>query len=287
MNAYEVELGIAVIERPVISVIVSTYNRPQALDLVLSALDEQRYAEFEILIADEGSTDDTAALIRAHPAGRRRAVQHVWQPDDGFRKAEVANKAILKATGDYVIFLDGDCIPRPAWLVQHAKLAQPGRFVTGNRLLLTASLTEHIIANRLAVGRYSFMDWRRHSDLDTHVLLSKFFYLPDGPWRHLRKRRIKHLLGCNFAVWQRDLVSVNGLDARYQGWGREDSDLAARLIHAGVLRKDGRNATTVIHLWHKVAERDRLDRNTQLLEAVVKSGVIRAVRGLNQHASLS
>ncbi|MDE0205387.1 MAG: glycosyltransferase family 2 protein [Candidatus Tectomicrobia bacterium] len=270
-------------ERLVVSVIVSTYNWPQTLDLVLSALDEQHYAEFEILVADDGSTDDTAALIRVHPAGRCRAIQHVWQPDNGFRKAEVVNKAILKAVGDYIIFLDGDCIPRPNWLAQHAKLAQPRRFVTGNRLLLTAPFTEHVMANRIAVGRYSFMDWWRRRDLGTYEVLSKLLYLPDGPWRHLRKRLTKYLFGSNFAAWRRDLVAVNGLDARYQGWGKEDNDLAARLIHAGVLRKDGRYATSVIHLWHELADRDDLGRNMQLLKAVVKSRAIRAVRGLDQH----
>ena len=111
-------------DSPGITVIVSTYNRPDALDLVLCALVEQDYPDFEIIIADDGSDETTEALIRQHAISQRRIVHHLWQPDNGFRKAEVHNKAILKAAGAYIVFLDGDCLPDRNFLSQHAALAQ-------------------------------------------------------------------------------------------------------------------------------------------------------------------
>ena len=117
-----------------ISVIVSTYNRPDALDMVLTGLAEQDYSHYEVVLADDGSTEATAALVRRHRLGRRCPLHHLWQPDEGFRKAQIHNQAILKASGRYVVFLDGDCVPRPGWLSRHAALAQRQRFVTGTKI---------------------------------------------------------------------------------------------------------------------------------------------------------
>ena len=268
-----------------ISVIVSTYNRPDALTLVLSALAEQDYRGFEVIVADDGSSEVTASLIRAHPLNQHHPLHHLWQPDDGFRKAEILNQAILKAMGEYVVFLDGDCIPRPNWLSRNAALAQPRRFVTGHRALLSRAFTEHVIAKQIPVGRYTFKDWMRLWRSKKTNRFRTFFYLPDGPWRHLRRRCYRFLFGCNMAVWRRDLHTVGGFDERYRGWGSEDCDLAARLINARIFRKDGRYATGVIHLWHEHADRSRHEHNECLLRSVVTSGVTRAVKGLDQYTS--
>ena len=212
-----------------VSVIVSTYNRPDALDLALSALGEQDYPTFEVIIADDGSNEATASLIREHLLGRHRLLRHVWQSDDGFRKAEIHNQAILKATGEYVVFLDGDCIPRVNWLSHHVNLAQKHRFVTGSKIKLSHDFTKEVLAKRLPLHTSTLKDWvwMRGSKRTNHLLY--FFPLPDGPWRHLRRRYYRRLFGCNMAVWRKDLYTVGGFDERYRGWGSEDCDLAARL----------------------------------------------------------
>ena len=264
---------------------MSTYNRPDALDLVLSALTEQDYPSFEVIVADDGSDEATASLIRAHPLSQCRPLHHIWHPNDGFRKAEIHNQAILKATSEYVVFLDGDCVPRPNWLSRHAMFAQTRRFVTGHRAQLSRAFTQHVIANRLPVGRYTLKDWVglwRNKKTDR---LRTFFFLPDGPWRQLRQRYSERLFDCNMAAWLRDLHTVGGFDERYRGWGKEDNDLAARLINAGIFRKDGRYATGVIHLYHEDADRSRREHNERLLQSVVESGATRAVKGLDQYTS--
>ena len=267
---------------PSISVVVSTYNRPPALDAVLCALCDQDHPDFEIVIADDGSDEATAALIRGHPLRRLRAVRHVWQADAGFRAAEIRNKAILKAAGAYVVFLDGDCVPRPHFVSRHAVLAEPGRFVAGHRVLLSRAATEQALADRTRLHRLAFGDWLRLW-LKGHVNhLAPFASLPDAAWRRVRKARWKGAITCNLGVWRRDLQGVNGFDERYRGWGLEDSDLVIRLINAGIYRKEGRYATGVIHLWHAEHDRSRLGDNRDRLRRVLESGATRAVRGLER-----
>ena len=266
-----------------ITVIVSTYNRPDALDLTLCALNEQDYPDFEIIIADDGSDEATAALIREHEVCRQRAVHHVWQPDEGFRKAEVHNKAIFKASGAYIVFVDGDCVPGRNFLSRHAALAQKGRFVTGGRIALSRTYTDGVLANRVLLHRLTLKNWvwRRLTRNVNHLLY--FFFFPDGPWRHYRRKSSRRLHGCNMAAWTEDLKAVGGFDECYQGWGSEDRDVAARLINAGIYRKDGRYSTSVLHLWHQEASPGRRSNNGHLLQRVLDSGATRAVKGLDQY----
>ena len=266
-----------------ITVIVSTYNRPDALDLTLCALNEQDYPDFEIIIADDGSDEATATLIREHEVCRQRAVHHVWQPDEGFRLAAIRNKGILKASGAYIVFLDGDCVPLPNFVSRHAALAQRGRCVTGGRIKLSQAFTDEVLSSRKLLHRSTFRDWvwMRRTKKANHLLY--FFSLPDGPWRHFRPRSLNRLYGCNMAVWMEDLRTVGGFDERFAGWGSEDKELVTRLMNAGIYRKDGRYGTGVMHLWHPVADRSREDHNRQLLRMVVESRATRAVKGLNQY----
>lgn len=268
---------------PHITVILSTYNWPDALDLSLSALARQDYPDFDVIVADDGSGEETTELIHRYCASQCYSLRHVWQPDDGFRKARIHNQAILKADGEYVVFLDGDCITRPHWLTRHARLAQQRRFLTGNRILLSPSFTRHVIANRIPLEHYTYRDWREALRNSSVNRLRPLWYLPDGPWRHLRRRLHRYLFGCNMGVWLRDLHAVGGFDERYEGWGHEDNDLAARLINSGILRKDGRYATGVIHLWHEHVDRGRREHNRELVNAVLQSGATQAVKGLGQH----
>ena len=266
-----------------ITVIVSTYNRPDALNLVLCALGEQDFPEFEIVIADDGSDETTAVMVRQHETSRRRVVRHLWQPDEGFRKAEMHNKAILKAAGAYIVFLDGDCVPRCNFLSRHAALAQKGRFVTGGRIRLSQGYTNKVLESRVELQRLTLKDWTWMCLTRRANRFLDFYFLPDGPWRHYRPKSSRRLYGCNMAAWTEDLKVVGGFDERYQGWGSEDRDLVARLINAGIYRKDGRYATSVMHLWHQHADRSRKSLNRRLLQEVVDSGARRAVKGLDQH----
>ena len=223
--------------------------------------------------------------MREYRLSQSYPLHHVWQPDDGFRKAQIHNQAILKASGQYVVFLDGDCVPRPTWLSRHAALAQKHKFVTGTKIKLSQAFTEEVLVKRLPLYQTTWREgvWMRLTSRANHMLY--FFFLPDGPWRHYKPRSSRRMYGCNMAVWRHDLMAVGGFDERYEGWGSEDRDLAARLINSGIFRKDGRWATDVMHLWHQESDRGREKHNRKLLESVVRSGATRAVKGLDEYTS--
>ena len=268
-----------------ISVIVSTYNRHQALDAVLSALSEQDYPDFEIIVADDGSDQTTASLIEHHEVRHRYALQHVWQADEGFRLSEIRNKATLRATGEYIVFLDGDCIPRPNFVSWHATLAEKERFVTGHKVPLSRAVTEEVLANQIRLHRYTFKDWIRMRLHGRVSRLLPFISLPNGPWRKGRTRSWKKVIGCNMAMWSQDLKAINGFEEGYRGWGFKDNDVAIRLINSGIYRKDGRYATGVIHLWHEDNDRSHAEHNRHHFQMVLESGAIRAKKGLEQRYS--
>ena len=264
-----------------ISVIVTTYNREDALEAVLSALSRQSDRGFEVVIADDGSGSGTAAVVERWRSRLGVPLGHVWQADRGFRAAEIRNRALLACRGDYCIFLDGDCITRSDFVATHRRLAEPGWFVTGNRVLLSPELTAAVLRDGLQPGAWSISEWIRRRLRGGVNRLAAVLRLPLGPLRKLGPRRWRGARSCNLAVWRADLERVDGFDASFSGWGREDSDLLIRLLHGGLRRKDGRFATGVIHLWHRGADRAQLDANDARLRAVLHSDRTRARRGLS------
>ena len=264
-----------------ISVIVTTYNREDALDAVLRSLAGQSDGDFEVVVADDGSRPATAALVESWKGRVGRGLEHVWHEDLGFRAAEIRNRAILASHGAYCIFLDGDCIARPDFIAAHRRLAAPGWFVTGNRVLLSPALTHKVLAEKLAPERWGLSTWAAQRLRGGVNRLSALLHLPLGPLRSLRRHAWRGARSCNLAVWRADLDRVDGFDADYSGWGKEDSDFIARLLHAGVRRKDGVFATGVLHLWHAEAGRSRLDANERKLTGSVASRRVRAQRGLS------
>ena len=268
-----------------VSVIVSTYNRPEALAAVLNGLAAQTERDFEIVVADDGSAPVTAAVSAGYQSRLAAPLRHVWQEDRGFRAAAARNRAVSQSRGDYLIFLDGDCIPRRDFIAAHRRLAEPGWFVAGNRVLLSEDLTRQALQQDWPVGDWSWRlwwpRWRRGEINRLFPLLA----LPDGGWRKLRPSRWRGARTCNLGVWRQDFERVNGFDERYQGWGHEDADLAVRLIRAGVRRKSGQFAAAVLHLWHPDNNRARLADNERRLAAVIRGDHIRAAPGLDQYAS--
>jgi len=264
-----------------ISVIVTTYNREDALEAVLRALARQSDQDFEVVVADDGSKPATAERLAAWKDKIGQRLEHVWHEDRGFRAAEIRNRAILASRGTYVIFLDGDCIARPDFIATHRRLAEPGWFVTGNRILFSPELTAKVLREKLAPERWSsarFVAQRLRGDINRIATLLR---LPLGPLRRLRRKTWRGARSANLAVWRSDLTNVDGFDADYSGWGKEDSDIIVRLLRAGVRRKDGVFATGVLHLWHPEAERDRLAENERKLSDIIASDEIRAHRGLS------
>ena len=186
-----------------ISVIVTTYNREDALEAVLSALSRQSDRGFEVVIADDGSGSGTAAVVERWRSRLGVPLGHVWQADRGFRAAEIRNRAILACRGDYCIFLDGDCIVRPDFVATHRRLAEPGWFVTGNRVLLSPRPHRRRAARRLAARSVERIRvGRRSACAAASIGLAAVLRLPLGPLRKLGPRRWRGARSCNLAVWR-------------------------------------------------------------------------------------
>ncbi|MBU0655713.1 MAG: glycosyltransferase family 2 protein [Gammaproteobacteria bacterium] len=264
-----------------ISIILTTYNRPDALNAVLAGLAAQQNDDFEVVIADDGSTSSTTNIIANWQD--KLKLRHVWHEDNGFRAAAIRNKAILQSRGNYMIFMDGDCIPRPDFVSQHKALAEQGYFVAGNRVLISQSATTRYLETGEALHTWPFAQYQQaaqQKDLRRSFALRQF---PGQFWRKHISQSWKGVRTCNLGVWKQDLLTINGLDESYTGWGHEDADLAVRLLRAGIQRKDGRFATTVLHLWHPENDRSQLKENEQRLTAILSANHTEAKTGLREH----
>ncbi|MEX0958133.1 MAG: glycosyltransferase family 2 protein [Burkholderiales bacterium] len=265
------------------AVVITTYNRPDALAAVLEGYIAQGDRDFDLVVADDGSTADTQRMIEAFRPRAPMPVLHVWQEDRGFRAAAARNRAVAATAAEYVIFTDGDCVPSRGFVAAHKRLAQRGRFLAGNRILLSEAFTQRVLATRMPIHEWGWLQWAgAWARRDVNRLLP-LLQLPDGDFRLRRPWRWEGVKTCNLSLWRDDFLRVNGLDESYEGWGLEDSDLVIRLQHADVKHKNARFATPVFHLWHRENPRDNLARNLARLDEVLASGQVRATQGVEQY----
>jgi glycosyltransferase involved in cell wall biosynthesis len=264
-----------------ISIIVTTYRREDALQTTLRALARQTDRNFEIVVADDGSGSPTRELIEREVPNLGIPIRHVWQEDRGFRAGEARNRAIVTSRGAYCVFLDGDCVPRPNFIAAHRRLAEIGWFVTGNRILMSRELTARVLVDGTEIELLSLASWFRLRRRRAINRLAPLLSLPLGPLRKVRRSAWRGARSCNLAVWRSDLDRVDGFDAAYSGWGLEDSDLLVRLLRAGIRRKDGNFATGVLHLWHPENDRSHLSENQRRLDAAEHADRVRAIAGLS------
>ena len=265
-----------------ISLIVTTYNRPDALQAVLRSLAVQSDRACEVLIADDGSRDETAQAIAAVAGDFPLPLVHLWQEDAGFRAAAARNLAVAASRGDYLIFVDGDCVLRPDFVARHRALAEKGWFVAGNRVLLSKNFTADVLQSPTAeLYADSLLTWfgRRLGGAINRWL--PLCFVGGQRWRKRQPQRWQGARTCNLALWRSDFLTVNGFDEAFQGWGHEDADLAIRLLRAGVQRKDGRFATAVLHLWHHENDRSNLAENERRLAEITRGERVRAILGVD------
>jgi glycosyltransferase involved in cell wall biosynthesis len=269
-----------------ISVIVTTYNWPKALAAVLTALLAQKTSyRYEIIIADDGSGEETAKLIRSFKQETSMTILHIWQPDEGFRVSTIRNKAIVAAAGDYLLFLDGDCIPRENYIDRHYALAESGTFVAGNRILLNKAFTLHVLSQSSPLHRWTFWRWcaARLSGHCNRVL--PFISCLHLIFKSRSFKRWQGAKGCNLGIWKADLFRINGWEETFSGWGYEDSELVIRLLRSNIQRKTARFQVPVVHLWHGPNDRTREQENLALLHRRQAQQIVCAERGLNQYAN--
>lgn len=265
-----------------ISFIVLTYNRPDALLAVLRSLAEQCRPDDQVIVADDGSHVESVGMLKERAPPFPCQALHVWHEDRGFTASAARNRAALQASGQYLVFLDGDCVPGPAFAESHRGLAEPGCFVNGSRVLLERELTASVLSGSIQLTQMPPAFWLRAW---MGGQANKVHHLLPWPlsWRAAHKKFLwRGIRSCNFGVWREDFFAINGFDQVYQGWGHEDADLVLRLHHAGLSRKNGFLSTEVFHLWHPESPRLHEQFNRARVEERRGLGTVRAQSGLTE-----
>jgi glycosyltransferase involved in cell wall biosynthesis len=263
-----------------ISVIVSTYNRPRALFWTLLGLKEQTDKNFEVIVADDGSTNETRQLIEEFQKDYPVPLVHAWQEDLGFRLAAVRNTAVKKARGKYFIFMDGDCIPMRNYVKNHRSLAEPRTLVAGNRLLLSRDLTAAIEEKTVNPLEWHCSDWLRARINGGVNRLLPLVSLPN-PLRNAKPARWQRVRGCNFALAAKDVWDIDGFDEAMKGWGFEDSEFALRFINNGGRIKSGTFSTGLCHLWHREGNKEKAGPNWDRVQFNLQTNNTHPLKGLS------
>lgn len=230
-----------------VSLVISTFNQPETLAKAFAGVRRQARQPDEILISDDGSGDATRELVEKFAADSPAPVKHIWHPHDGFRKTIILNETVAAAAGDYLIFTDGDCVPHPKFVADHAALAEKGFWVQGRRCFVREEFVPEFSAETIPA-----FGW---------MLAGKITGAAKGvrwPFAVIRRdTRQRGIIGCNMAFWREDLFAVNGYDEDYTGWGTgEDSDIGTRLYHLGRRRKFIYGRAITFHLNHPKLPRE-------------------------------
>ena len=258
-----------------LGLVINTWEQPDYLDRVLRAVSAQTSFPDEVLLADDGSGEQTREVFNRWTAARPWRAVHVRQEHQGFRRARILNQAIAQAKSPYLVFLDGDTLPHPRFLSDHRLLARPGFFVQGHRALI----------QREAAGWFGLKEFkveRRRALWRGQIRGLKHAYRWPRPLATTRSD-LRGVRGCNLAIWREHLLQVNGYNEAFLGWGREDSELAVRLMNLGTRRLDVRGWALCYHLWHPPASRSALSNNDELLAQARRLGSTRCECGLDQY----
>lgn len=273
-----------------VSVIVPTYNRPEALRLCLMSLTGQTRLPDEVLVADDGSGPETARTVSefADSSACRFELRHVWQDDDGFRKPRILNETVRQSSGDFLVFIDGDCMAHREFVRSHLQSAEPGVIASGKRVDLGRGLTEKILKRGRPLARLTvpllidslFSGTRKAEEAFriTSPLLRRLLHRDaisdDGVW------------GCNFSLHRELFYAINGCDEDFLDGSIEDNDLGIRVLNSGGRIKSVRALAVVFHLWHRstwsfanekfIQNREILRRRIELKEPRCVNGIVRA-----------
>jgi glycosyltransferase involved in cell wall biosynthesis len=265
-----------------VSVVITTYNRSDALLAVLEGLRQQTDPHFEVIVADDGSRAEHRCAILESDVARALKVVHVWHPDVGFTASRIRNRGVAASGGTYLVFMDGDCVPEVDFIARHKALAQIGYFVNGSRVLLSEGFTKKVLDRTEPIcgrgtGYWIGLRLKGHASKLTGLLR-----LPDGFFRKRRAFSWKGIRSCNMGVWRADFERVNGFDESFVGWGHEDADVVLRLHNSGVARKNGFCATEVFHLWHREAARNQESENARVVRERAATTVTQPTLGFSQ-----
>ncbi len=248
-------------DRFTIGILISTYNWPEALESILLSILRQSHLPDEILIADDGSGEKTRSIVNKYKQLLKLPVKYEWQEDMGFRKSTILNKVMKQAKADYIIQIDGDIILHPNFIEDHLNYAREKNFVQGCRTILNEQKTKEIIAkNKFSL---SFLSCGIKNRIN--AVRMPFF----SPLITSNPQSSRNIKACNIAYWRADFIAVNGYDNQFQGWGWEDDEFAARLIHSGIMKRRLKLAAVCYHLNHGHHSRHDIDKNRMRYENTI------------------
>jgi glycosyltransferase involved in cell wall biosynthesis len=261
------------------TLIVTTYNRPDALASVLDSIVLQNRPADQVIIADDGSTSDTAAVVKQYDNKIKNLV-HVWQEDDGFKLAAIRNKAINNASGDFISLIDGDMVLHRDFLKTIYYLAKKNTYLQGKRVLLNAEVTQELISSKRSKIHFWTKGIINRFNTISNLFLSKIL--------SKKYNSIKAVKGCSMHFWKEDAVKINGFNEAFVGWGREDSEFLCRLLNAGINRKNIILGAVAYHLYHDEAPRAQLPVNDAILENCISHKSIWCEHGLiDSHSKIN
>lgn len=269
---------------PKLTLVISFYNKIDQLLLILAALEEQSMGEFEVIIADDGSKPEVVEALKSHIKQSQLIIQHLWQEDIGFRKVIILNEALRQSRTDYIVFIDGDCVPHHHFMKEHYENREPRVMLAGRRVDLSPKLSQKITQENIKNGylvKDIYWDLLIDGTFGKTEHLMKAYFIPKGWFRNFLNRKDTGLLGCNFSVHKQDLIDINGFDERYLDPAvGEDTDIEFRLRWNGVKLKTIKNMAIQYHLHHKKLE--RLSANLAIFDEVLKHQTIFTPFGLKK-----
>lgn len=255
------------------TLIIATYNWPEALELVLLSILDQSIPADEIIIADDGSTDTTKRLIRKYQ--KISKIKHIWQEDNGFQKTSILNKAIAIAKGNYIIQIDGDIILHKHFISDHLRSSKRGCFIHGSRVLLNKKRTQKTIKD-LSLNFSIFNNGIQNRLNGLHsIFLSRII--------SKKNNNLKGTRGCNFSCWKQDLEKVNGYNEDMKGWGKEDTELSVRLMNIGLEKYNIKCSAICYHLYHKISSREGVNINNAILADTISKNKKSCKNGINKY----
>ncbi|GAM70233.1 two-domain glycosyltransferase [Vibrio sp. JCM 19236] len=256
------------------SLIITTYNWKEALGTVLKSVQNQTVLPNEVIIADDGSREDTRELIAEHQLTFPVPLVHSWQPDEGFQLSKSRNKAIAKASCEYILMIDGDIVLHPKFVESHLKAATPNWFVQAGRAMLNPEQSDSVIRGSTKPNFFTPQLKNRKNSISSNLLSQLFSY---------KRNNDKATRGCNMAFWREDLIEVNGFNEDFIGWGREDSEFTIRMLNSGKSRLYLKFAGVGFHLYHNESPRESLVQNEKILSNTIDLSLTRCLNGLDKY----
>jgi len=257
------------------SLVITTYNWKKALELVLLSVLKQSLLPDEIIIADDGSTNDTKELIEHFKNTSKLKIIHSWQEDDGFRASASRNRAIAKASSEYIILIDGDMILHNDFIKDHLFHAKRNHFIQGSRILLTQNKSQSVFQKKSIKFSLFEKGLQNRKNRIKCSLLTKILSTPNS--------NLKGIKTCNMSFFKEDCLKVNGFNEDFVGWGREDSEFVVRLINNNILRINIKFAAIAYHIFHNENSREMLSVNDEILDKAIKHNVLVCDNGINKY----